>query len=261
MYSSVNDLTTLATSILRSSLLSTATTRRWLKPAAHTSRLDLSVGLPWEIYRYVLTSDGSRVIDLYCKSGSIGVYASQLILVPEYGISVVILIASSVSPSPINSLTNEVIEAILPAMETTAKSQSSHHLAGTYSNNTINSTLILTTDDLPGLVVESWIRNGSDILAVADSYSESTGSGNLASVRLFQSRQPSSNSLVFRAVFDTYRVGQDEGLFKGVGETWSSVDQLVYGKKALDMFIFEVQESGMAVSVQNDALEGVLIRR
>lgn len=51
IYSTANDLTALGSAILNYSVLSSAATRKWLKPVSLTSGLGTSMGAPWEILR------------------------------------------------------------------------------------------------------------------------------------------------------------------------------------------------------------------
>ncbi|KAK1780630.1 beta-lactamase/transpeptidase-like protein [Copromyces sp. CBS 386.78] len=88
MYSSVQDISALGRSIMRSTLLAPVLTNRWLKPASLTSEPNADVGYPWGIRRIVLSSvtNGKRVVDAYNKAGRIGYYNSLLNLLPDYGV-------------------------------------------------------------------------------------------------------------------------------------------------------------------------------
>lgn len=69
--STITDLRTVGRSILSSTLLTAAQTRRWLKPLTFTSDTNVSVGAPWEIVRAPGLTHSSY---LYTKSGDIGLY-------------------------------------------------------------------------------------------------------------------------------------------------------------------------------------------
>ena len=69
MYSSARDLVKLGQSILNKTQLSPTTTRRWLKPWAHTAVWQQAVGLAWEIARWPLED---RIVDVYTKQGDFG---------------------------------------------------------------------------------------------------------------------------------------------------------------------------------------------
>jgi hypothetical protein len=63
---SLKDISRLATSILRSDLLSEAQTRRWLKPKSLLADTSKAIGMPWEIECIQV---GGRTVDLYMKDG------------------------------------------------------------------------------------------------------------------------------------------------------------------------------------------------
>jgi hypothetical protein len=92
IFSTVKDQLAFGRGILRSQLLAPALTRRWLKPWSFGSSSSLrdAVGAPWEIARLTTLPapvTRGRVVDLYTKSGGLSVvYASQLVLVPDYNL-------------------------------------------------------------------------------------------------------------------------------------------------------------------------------
>jgi len=69
MYSSSRDMVKLGQSIITNTLLSPASTRRWLKPWAHTSVWQQAMGLAWEIARWPVDN---RIVDVYTKQGDLG---------------------------------------------------------------------------------------------------------------------------------------------------------------------------------------------
>lgn len=69
MYSSPRDLVKLGQSILNNTQLSPASTRRWLKPWAHTAVWQQAMGLAWEITRWPVDN---RIVDVYTKQGDFG---------------------------------------------------------------------------------------------------------------------------------------------------------------------------------------------
>lgn len=73
IYSSPRDMVKLGQSILNHTLLSSASTRRWLKPWAHTAVWQQAVGLAWEIARWPVDD---RIVDVYTKQGDLGMLES-----------------------------------------------------------------------------------------------------------------------------------------------------------------------------------------
>jgi CubicO group peptidase (beta-lactamase class C family) len=71
MYSSSRDMVKLGQSILKNTQLSPTTTRKWLKPWAHTAVWQQAVGLAWEIARWPVDD---RIVDIYAKQGDFGMF-------------------------------------------------------------------------------------------------------------------------------------------------------------------------------------------
>ncbi|KAJ5620773.1 hypothetical protein N7510_004757 [Penicillium lagena] len=259
-YSSAKDLCTFGGAILGSSQLTPAETRRWLKPHSHTASLLLSVGMPWEIYRQ---QTGDHVVEFYTKDGSYGAYNSILILVPDYDIVFSVLTAGPDSNLVINAA--EIVrQNIMPALEEAARKQAKTQYEGEYclsSDGQMTDLIALSVDDGTGLLVDKWISNGRDFLAIASQYAENTGSGALQTVRLYPSEFRTSGKVAFRAVFNTSYPRTSGGtprLFSPGLEAWSSVDNLIYGQKPMDLFLFKIDSHGVAQTVECSGLRKVL---
>lgn len=218
-----------------------------------------SVGAPWEIYR-VNTPRG--VVDVYTKSGGIGVYVSLLVLVPDYDFGWVVLSAAD-SPGTagggLNILTSSIADAFLPAMEAAAKDEAAAVFTGTYkATNGVNSSITIATDGYPGLGVQRWISNGSDIF---ESYLTSFGltSANTLAIRLYPTNLmgTSPKQQAFRSMVDALPETVPKGFFPACG-SWGGVDSAMYGIVGLDEFLFHFDENGRAVSVEPRALRATL---
>lgn len=120
IYSTANDLSALGRSILSYTLLSPNTTWGWMKSITHTPSLTGSVGCPWEICRLVLPQPDDRVTDIYTKSGSLGLYASIVALLPDYGAGSVTLAAGQSSHAALDGL---IADMVLPELETIARKE------------------------------------------------------------------------------------------------------------------------------------------
>lgn len=265
MYSSSSDLAKLGNAILNHTQLSPLQTRRWLKPLAHTSSLELSVGAPWEIWRTDSGTTDAWTVDLYTKAGNLYAYNSLLILIPDLQVTVAVLTAGPDHTFD-NDIADIVVKTFLPELEKVSRKQAAQKLGGTYTSSTINSSLLLSVDDGPGLVVEKWISNGSDIVATAQAYSEATSGVGLESVRLYpmgpQSSTENGFQAAYRAVFqaDTKAGSQQGRLFRSEVGTWTSIDLLIYGRNAVDDFLFHMSNNGTALSVEPRALNISLSR-
>jgi hypothetical protein len=134
MYSTTNDLTILGRSILTSTLIKPAITRRWLKLRAFVSNLLTAVGAPWEIRRFQAPPN-NRIVDLYMKIGDLPGYSSLLVLNPDWDVCFSIL---SIGANPTTNtllLADLIAETILPAIEIASREEANTLLAGSYVNS------------------------------------------------------------------------------------------------------------------------------
>ncbi|KAJ5619849.1 hypothetical protein N7510_003833 [Penicillium lagena] len=243
IHSSAKDMATLGRALLNSSLLPAAITRRWMRPLAHTSSLDHAVGAPWEI----LSFGNERPIDLYTKSGDIGTYSSILALDPDHGVGFTILGAGANTHESLALAADLVSASLLPALEAAAKDQANSHFAGTYALSTLNSSITIITDDGPGLVVSSWINNGTNMFTSYMALSGITDPSQL-SIRLYPTSLTSPGQISFRAVIPP-QLRAGIGPFTSSCISWVLVDGSVYGNVGIDEFLFNVDKNGDAVSI------------
>ncbi|OGM50823.1 beta-lactamase [Aspergillus bombycis] len=248
LYSSARDMSTIGRAILNGTLLRPSLTRRWMKPRAHTSSLEVSVGAPWEIYK--LTSP--RLIDLYTKSGDLGMYSSMLALSPEHSLGFTILAAGESTTQAVALITDLTINTLIPALENAAREEAKTQFAGEYSSG--NASIKITTDDQPGLKVIEWTNESVDMMQLLVANLGLQNASHL-SVRLYPSGLTAQGRVGFRAVFQDVSEGD-----KGIGPvtractTWTSVDSIIYGNVGADEFVFRVDGRGRAVSVSPRAL-------
>ena len=259
LYSSTSDMVSLSRSILSSQLLKLPQTRRWMKPLTHTADLHFSIGAPWEILRIQLPST-SRVIDLYTKDGGIGVYSSEIVLVPEWDIGFSILEAGT--SSALSVIFRMIAEIMGPALEAAARKETDTAYSGHYvsSDPKLNSSITITTDDsLSGLGVTSWISNGTDMLNTVALFLVPNPSIRLYSTGL-KKKLSDGNSLVsWRAVVDDMDQSNATSFFPTC-LNWGSVDGLMYGTIAVDDFVFTLGRDGMATSIEPRVLRSALNR-
>lgn len=173
MFSNTVDLLALAEAIQKNKLLSAAKTRAWMKPEVHTSTAGLSLGAAWEIFRSDnLTSDG-RMIDVYTKTGDLGLYHAHLGIVPDYDISIAVLTAGpevSMDALARSKFLSIVLQNLLPAIEAAGKDDATR-FEGTYRDADNNATLVLGSDDGFGLLIKDFTVRGFDVLANIPAYS------------------------------------------------------------------------------------------
>jgi hypothetical protein len=266
MYSSSSDLAIFGRDILHNSQLPPSVTRRWMKPMTHTSGFTLSVGAPWEIWRTRSNITNGHIIDLYTKGGSIGLYESLLVLIPDYQVAVAILVAGA-ETSVINAVTigEMVSQALIPVLHESAREEAERDLAGRYTAGaTINSSMLLTTDEF-GLVIEKWINNGFDLLSLVEKYSQITGGGHVRSVRLFPTdlveKIGNRTRVEYRILFDIEtKKGPSIRIFDQDFTAWGQVDQNTYGKTGVDDVVVEFDAEGTAVSIEPRVLGVTLVK-
>jgi hypothetical protein len=259
MYSSISDISALGRSILRSSILSPAQTRRWLKPTSLTSDLRETVGYPWGLRRIIMDPDRPyELITAFNKAGSIGRYSSLIALLPEFGIGFSVLVAGNLALSNW-VLADALGDSILPAVQQAIREEAQENYAGNYSSSALNSSVVFTTDATkPGLGISSWISNGTDMMAVSNFLLSSSISANF-SARLYPTdlqvtASDGSKQVVLKAIFEDLAAQAKDSRFTAGCGTWIGPTAFVYGAMALDEFVFTLDPSGKAISVEVSAL-------
>lgn len=274
MYSTVADMIAFAEAILKNDFLSPVETRNWMKPASTTASLGYLVGRPWEIVRTdKFTSDG-RLVDVYTKSGDLGLYHSLTGLIPDYDIVVSVMMAGiEVSSSPIipASIFGSVLRALVPAIEKAGRDDATKLYAGEYVDETSNSRINFALDDGPGLLIKAWTVRGFDVLNNIPKYSlyalgsDMEPSSIPVTARVYPTNLEYGTEQAWRAVFGLTTPEQkaqiDEMLFSQDASclTWLQQDRRVYNSLSLDEFIF-VLGDGQAEAVRSPAFDVVLAR-
>ncbi|CRG89351.1 hypothetical protein PISL3812_06387 [Talaromyces islandicus] len=250
LYASTKDMVTLGRAVLNNTLLSPALTRRWMKPAAHMGSLTASVGAPWEIF----TIPTSRAVDVYTKSGDLCSYSSMTALSPDHGVGFTILAAGNHTTAVVQTLTQAMMEILVPALDAAAKEEAVLRFTGTYAhnnNNRSNYSITITTDGGPGLKVEEWINDSVDVI---DTIQALEGYSSEPSVRMYPTGLESSGQVSFVAI-----IQQLESASRQVPcTTWYMVDSQVYGNVGVDEFLFQVDGQGDVVALSPRTLRTVL---
>ncbi|KAI1171687.1 beta-lactamase/transpeptidase-like protein [Nemania sp. FL0916] len=268
MYASISDISSLGRAIFRNSVITAAETRRWLKPIATTAEIYEGVSYPWGYRRIPLGPPGSglanRIVDTYNKAGSINQYASLLILLPDYDVGFDALLAGGWPGNSNWNMADTIGPILLPALEAAAREQADARYAGTYSaGDALNSSLTLSTDpDKPGLGVDQWVSNGTDMIPIAIRYTLNynvTG----PSLRLFPTGLESADGkkIAFKAMIEnTDSPDYGDKMFSTNCGTWVSQTAAVYADYPLDQFVFTVGDDGKAERVVPLALRASLER-
>ncbi|KAH7348219.1 beta-lactamase/transpeptidase-like protein [Pyrenochaeta sp. MPI-SDFR-AT-0127] len=250
LFSTPNDLSAIGRAMLSSSLLPSNTTRAWLQPTAFTSSLIGAVGRPWEIFRAVIgPAENNRVVDLYTKAGNFGGFGSIFVLVPDYDIGFVVLHAGRRGRVPFE-VSGLIVDELLPALEETARVEADAAFAGTYTApNGLNSTFVLSsTAGIPGLTVDQWISNGTDIVAQIF--------GSPERIQLYPTNIKSADGRQYSWRASSISL-EDTGPFSAC-PSWVALDRPTYGVYGLDEVVFHLNEDGKAIRVELKAQSIVL---
>jgi hypothetical protein len=237
-----------------------------MKPLSRTANPSLSVGMPWEIGTFT-DSSTSQIIDLYTKSGNLGVYSALLVLLPDYNVGFTVMTAGANNLVVVEAIAEMLSNTFVPAVIDAAREEANVNYAGTYTNSdtSVNSSLTLTTKTSQlGLSITSWISNGTDMLAVsADLVLSTPGSDIMITLYPTGLKTLCSNGesrLAFRAIFEDPRVKNPGRIFTNTCQSWIFMEQIVYGRLSLDEFVFTVDEDGKAKSVVPSALRAELTK-
>ncbi|MCJ1462110.1 hypothetical protein MMC07_000710 [Pseudocyphellaria aurata] len=264
-YSSIRDLRALGISILNSSLLRPAQTRRWMKPASFTADPDAAVGAPWEILR----APTDRQSWMYTKNGAIGLYASNLALLSDYDVGFTVLAAGTGAYTNVNILSNLLAETIVPALETAAREEAGIVYAGSYevtgAEGANSSMTVVVDDQKPGLGVTKLIYNGADVFSYLGGLLGAGGTTEgTVSVRLYPTSLRSITDGVqkvgWRAVYELLSGPTASEASRDSCISWANVDQVTYGGVGIDEFVFEIGGNGKATSVEPRVLRSRFAR-
>ena len=266
LLSTTNDLAKFGIGILNSTLLPSDQTRKWLKPATDTARMQFAVGRPWEIIRYTLPS--GHITDIYTKLGDSGYYSSWLVLIPDYNAGFTILSASTELTrfNLVANLTELVGSTIVPALEGQAAAEAKANFVGTYSSSIpgLNSSLTLVHDqtaiDAPGLVISSWISNSTDMLST---FPNSFGPQPWRLVPSISDPKNGKAAFFLVSASDAPSLKEVTRLFSSPGyisPDWIDNDSFTYGGLSMGSFVFDVEQGQKATSVSPVALRITLKR-
>ncbi|KAF9241899.1 hypothetical protein DTO013E5_6874 [Penicillium roqueforti] len=257
MFSSAKDMATFGRAILSNTLVDPAVTRRWLRPMAHTSSLQLSVGAPWEIYTFLTP----RRVDLYTKAGDIGLYSSSIGLSPDHNAGFTVLVAGANSHAMTAQIGEMVADIMLPALDEVARNQAFERFGGTYAltSDSFNSSITVMADDGPGLVVSAWISNSVDMIESLMTL-QGVADRSAIGIRLQPSGLETPGRISFLAVIYALPISEDAGPFIGSCFSWILLESMVYGNVGLPEFEFTLDHDGDATSLSPRALRVTLPR-
>ena len=139
----------------------------WFNPVAYSGGLRNFYGLPWEIMR-VKTEEMSeklagskRALTLVTKGGGLPAYSSDLILVPELGIGVTLLVAGQAQA--LNEIREVVVRELAEVAESAAIAELRDRYVGIYEDGRTGTKMELRVSEENGLYVETFFSRGIDV--------------------------------------------------------------------------------------------------
>jgi CubicO group peptidase (beta-lactamase class C family) len=268
LHSTLNDLNKFGVGILNSSLMPANETREWMKPQSLTGSLSYAMGAPWEIIRYSHPTTG-KTTDIYTKLGDSGSYGGAMAIIPEYGAGFNFLNGAAnatVRSAAAFAVLDIVLEALVPALEAQAAAEATANFVGTYRSTDpeLNSSVVIAFNEstLPGvtggLSISSFISNGSAM------FTPDALPRLLPTILPFEQDGLASGKMAFRYTevpsFPTYTAGAGGAWSSFYGDWVLGANSAEWFKVPGNLFVFEVDESGKAVSVSPEAFRVTLER-
>ena len=281
IYSSTADLCKLGRAILANAQLSSSSTRRWLKPVAHTNSAYRSFGAPWEIFRVPVDPSSNYIVDMYMKLGDLFAFSTWFVVIPDFGVTISVCVAGSEDLRW--TLMKLLSTTVLPKLYEIARNQAGVKLAGHYvASGGLNSTVTLSTDGKAGLLIADAVTNGTTFAEFFKAIGQKNPtaparlfpSGFRSTVSASSSASNSSAEVVeqigFRLVLEEEETGPnpDGSTWENAGPafddpcmSWLSVSDPLYGNVAFDDVVIGVDKNGRGVEVDMRAFRTVLRRR
>lgn len=162
VYSSATDLSKYLRYIL-THYNALATGVNWFNPASFATGPASFYGMPWEIFRTTKAlPDGRRPVTFVNKGGSLPGHYSMITLLPDYDLGITVLTAGR--SELLNTLLDLISASIIRAAEDVIWRHVEKTYVGEYVSQSLNSSVSLTANSSSGLVLDSFISNGTDVL-------------------------------------------------------------------------------------------------
>ena len=164
IYSSANDMSKIVRYILNN-FNAIATGVNWLMPASWAQGMNSFYGMPFEIFRTdAILKESRRPVTFVTKGGGVPGYFSQINIMEEYGLGLTVLVGGE--QSLLAELLNIITVDLIQAAEEAIWQDVGKTYKGTYAamDPALNSSLELQSSPSEGLVLTSFISNGTDVL-------------------------------------------------------------------------------------------------
>lgn len=219
---------------------------------------------PWEIFRLPVPVNpilnASRIVDTYSKSGDIGLYSTFFGLVPDYNVGISVLAAGDSPNRQVPPIRGTLVDIFFRAAEAAAKEQARASFTGTFAARRLNSSITLSVDDGPGVLISQWTSNSTNFLA--NFYYQ-----NYDDFRLYPTTltyKPAHDTLTYHKY---HLVSLANGGEPVTGDPWSEfndywlqLDGPDYNNLAADAFVVGIDGTGRVMSVESQALRAVYYR-
>jgi hypothetical protein len=167
IYSSSNDMSKFLRYIL-THYNAIATGVNWLMPASWSAGMENFYGMPFEIFRPDnILPDSRRPVTFATKSGGLPGYVTLITVMPEYGLGITVLVGCDWECSALLLSIQEIVSInLVRAAEQQIWKDIEKKYTGSYSaaGFGLNSSLSLSCSAKFGLVITSFISNGTDVL-------------------------------------------------------------------------------------------------
>ena len=167
IYSSSNDMSKFVRYIL-THYNAIATGVNWMMPASWGTGMHTFTGMPFEIFRTdKILPESKRPVTFVTKGGAVPGFVSNIATMPEYGLGVTILVGCETNCGSLLDALQEIVtlDLVQAAEEAIWKSINKTHTGHYISPSlNLNSSLALTSSPSTGLIITSFVSNGTDVV-------------------------------------------------------------------------------------------------
>lgn len=236
----------------------------WINPMSFTAGRDSFYGMPWEIFR--TSRILGRPTTFITKGGGMPGYFSYIILIPDYGLGVTILVGGE---SKLLGLIREAVTIpLIRAVDYDAMFQLVEGYSGVYvsANGSLNSSLTLAVGpgSNHGLIVREFISNGTDILRspllrpILGDNADKPWLVQLIPTLLYRDELAQKGEL-WRMLVVPNRTGSEHGIGDDFCNT--NFDYPKYAGKPLNEIVFWGNKEGHAIEAELSAFRVKLQRK
>ena len=191
-------------------------------------------------------------MDCYTKAGGVAGYASEVVLVPEYGIAMTVHAAGDEAVEGVKVAVPLLIDVLVGYANGLARQEARERYTGTYTTTSSSegqSKVVISMDDGPGLRMEECIMNGIDVLPVLAGMRGLEPEKAVARIYPADEDTGRGGKQVWRMMIDKEREGEERGFAERECASWNWGDAVRYAGVGLDRVVFQA-EGGKAGSME-----------